>query len=117
MKITLLFCSRKHIAYCATEILIKEEYYFSFPFIFVCFVYFCNYVLLLIRYCFLYKWSSFFIFSSFHWTVFVVFNLLESHVLFLKSSPFLMSFLNLFAIAELIHRFVHSLETTVVKNG
>ena len=45
----------------------------------------------------------------------MVFNLFESHVLFLRSSPFLMSFLNLFPIAELIHRFRHSLETTIVK--
>ena len=45
----------------------------------------------------------------------MVFNLFESHALFLRSSPFLMSFLNLFAITELIHRFRHSLETTIVK--
>ena len=45
----------------------------------------------------------------------MVFNLFESHVLFLRSSPSFMSFLNLLAIAELIHWFRHSLETTIVK--
>ena len=45
----------------------------------------------------------------------MVLNLFESHTLFLRSSPFLMSFRSLFAIAELIHRFLHNLETTIVK--
>ena len=51
-----------------------------FPFMFVFFLYFCNYVL--INFCFLYKWSLLFLCSSFHWIVFVVFHLFESHTLF-----------------------------------
>ena len=88
---------------------------FFFSFYFHDFVDFCNHVLLLINFCFHYKQSSLFLFSSFRWTVFVVLNLFESHTLFLRSSPFLMSFRSLFAIAELIHRFLHNLETTIVK--
>ena len=88
---------------------------FFFSFYFNDFVDFCNHVLLLINFCFHYKQSSLFLFSSFRWTVFVVLNLFESHTLFLRSSPFLMSFRSLFAIAELIHRFLHNLETTIVK--
>ena len=100
--------------YCATEILIKEEY-FSFPFIFVFW-----YIFVTMFYCW---YSIAFSINGAHCSYlvlfirefFVVFNLFESHVLFLRSSPSFMSFLNLLAIAELIHWFRHSLETTIVK--
>ena len=48
--------------------------------IFFFLLYFCNYVL--INLCFRYKCSLLFLCSSFHWSVFVVFHLFESHTLF-----------------------------------
>ena len=39
---------------------------------------------LFVHFYFLCKWSSLFLFSSFHWTVFVVFNLFESYLLALS---------------------------------
>ena len=56
--------------YCVTAILIGEEYYFSFPLVFEYLYIFVICFTLLKYFCFFYKWSSLFLFISFHWAVF-----------------------------------------------
>ena len=82
----------------------KKIFFISFYFRFFIYFFFRICFMLFIHFYFLCKWSSLLLFSSFHWTVFVVFNLSESHYIytgFMKLTIFNV-FLTLFVIAELI---------------